>query len=236
MIKLTRLDWDSSYWMVDIYDVKKCYESNDFKLEFIQEISSQPYLIQALVIDKDIEFINFLEESGFRFMESKVNLVKRIQETSAIFPEGLFKDVTLDELIGNKDEFYNLYGEVSRFSFLPKEKVNEFYYKWVVKSIKGELDDNCIGYYVEGSLGGFITYKILEQKLIIGLVGVFPEYQGKKISQNLLHYIENVAVKNNCSEIYVSTQGKNIKAVNAYIKSGFFIQDIKHWYYLKEGV
>ena len=60
---------------------------------------------------------------------------------------------------------------------------------------------NCIGYYTEGSLGGFVTYKILEQKLIIGLLGVFPEYQGKRISQNLLHFIENVAIKNNCNEI-----------------------------------
>lgn len=236
MITLTRLDWDSMFWNVDIYNVKKHYESHDFKQEFNKEISSEPYLIQALVIDKDIEFINFLEEAGFRFIESKVNLAKRIQETSDIFREDLFKEVKLDELIEHKDEFYNLYGEVSRFSFLQKEKVNEFYYKWVVKSIKGELDDSCIGYYVEGTLGGFITYKILEQKLIIGLVGVFPKYQGKKISQKLLDYIEKEAVKNNCNEIHVSTQGKNIKAINVYIKSGFFIEDISHWYYLREGL
>lgn len=236
MITLDRLDWDSMFWGVDIYNVKKHYESNDFKQEFNKEFSGQPYLIQALVKDKDIEFINFLEEAGFRFVESKVNLVKKNKKTSGIFPEVLFKEVKQDELIEYKDEFYNLYGEVSRFSFSQKEKVNEFYYKWVVKSIQGKLDDNCIGYYDEGALEGFITYKIIEQKLIIGLVGVFPKYQGKKISQKLLDYIEKEAVKNNCNEIHVSTQGKNIKAINAYIKSGFFIEDISHWYYLREGL
>lgn len=236
MIKLTRMDWDSNFWGVDIYNISQCYENRNYKLEFDRTVESKIFIIQALTTDKDIEYINFLEESGFRFIESKVNLVKRVKNTSDILESALFKDVKLDDLTEYKDEFYSLYGEVSRFSFLPKEKVNEFYYKWVVKSIKGELDDNCIGYYTEGSLGGFVTYKILEQKLIIGLLGVFPEYQGKRISQNLLHFIENVAIKNNCNEIYVSTQGKNTKAINAYIKSGFFIGDIKHWYYLKEGL
>lgn len=236
MIKVTRMDWDSNFWGVNIYNVSQCYANSNYKWEFNKTAKSKPFIIQALITDKDIEYINFLEEAGFRFIESKVNLVKRVLEISDIFEHDLFKDVKFDELIEYKDEFYNLYGEVSRFSFLAKEKVNEFYYKWVVKSIKGELDDNCIGYYTEGALGGFVTYKIIEQKLIIGLVGVFPQYQGRKISQNLLHYVENVAIKNNCNEIYVSTQGKNIKAINAYIKSGFFIDDIKHWYYLKEGV
>ena len=233
MIKVTKMNWDSNFWGVNIYNVSQRYEDSNYKWGFDKTVESKPFIIQALTTDKDIEYINYLEEYGFRFIESKVNLVKKVQKISDILEHGLFRDVKFEELIEYKDEFYNLYGEVSRFSFLPKEKVNEFYYKWVVKSIKGELDDNCIGYYVEGALGGFVTYKIIEQKLIIGLVGIFPEYQGKKISQNLLHYIENVAVINNCSEIYVSTQGKNIKAINAYIKSGFFIEDIKHWYYLK---
>ena len=236
MINVTRMNWDSNFWGVNIYNAIKCYENSNYnKMVFDMEFNSTPFIVQALTRDKDIKYINFLEEVGFRFIESKVNLVKRVQKISDIFENDLFKNVKSEELIKYRNQFYNLYGEVSRFSFLPKEKVNEFYYKWVAKSIKGELDDNCIGYYVDSGLGGFVTYKIIEQKLVIGLVGVFPEYQGKKISQKLLYYIQNVAIKNNCSEICVSTQGKNIKAINAYIKSGFFIGDIKHWYYLKEG-
>lgn len=233
MIKITKMIWDSNFWGIDIYNASKCDQDYNFNHK---ELNSGSFVIQALTTDKDIKYINFLEKVGFRFFENKISLVKRVPKASDFFETDLYKFVKIDELIPFKNEFYKLYGEVSRFSFFSKEKVNEFYYSWVVNSIKGELDDNCIGYYTEGALGGFVTYKIIEQKLVIGLVGVFPKYQGRKISQTLLYCIENIAIKNTCNEIYVSTQGKNIKAFNAYIKSGFLIDDIKQWYYLKEGV
>lgn len=230
------MDWDSNFWGINIYNAKKCCSINNYKMDFNKKLSNSPFIIQALATDRDIEYINFLEDVGFRFVESKVNLVKRVQHTSEMIEYDLYKNVKIEDIKEYKNQFYNLYGEVSRFSFLDKDMVNEFYYKWVYKSIKAELDDNCVGYYIKGILEGFITYKITEQKLIIGLVGVFSDYQGKKISQKLLCYINEIALKNKCNEICVSTQGKNIKAINAYIKSGFLIYDINHWYYLKEGV
>lgn len=236
MIKITKMDWDTSFWGVDIYNANKCCDITKYELSLDRELNSSPFIIQALATDSDIEYINFLEDNEFRFVESKVNLVKSVQDKIDIVEVNAFRDARLEEFHLNKDTFYSLYGGVSRFSFLGKRKVNEFYYKWITKSIKGELDDNCVGYYSEESLEGFITYKVVNKNLIIGLVGVFPKYQGKKVSQKLLCYINNLAINNGCNKIYVSTQGKNIKAINAYIKSGFFIDSIKHWYYFKGGI
>lgn len=235
MMKIEKMDWDTDFWGIPIYNASKENEVTRRELDFDKEFCRTPFIIQALALDSDIEFINFLENNKFRFVESKVNLIKSVQVQSCEFEGFRIRDARIVDFQLYLDDFYELYGEVSRFNFLEKSKVNQFYYQWVTNSINGKMDDNCIGYYDEEILEGFITYKINESNLTIGLVGVFPKYQGKKISHRLLSYINNLAIKNHCDKIYISTQGKNIKAINAYIKSGFIINNIQQWYYLKGG-
>lgn len=232
---ISKMDWDSNFWGINIYSVDKDCNFDEFKSNIKRELGTTPYIIQALSSEGDIQYINTLEENGFRFVESKINLAKKVQGKIVTSDLKSLREVKEEDLIKYKDEFYTLYGQVSRFSFFCKEKVNNFYHQWVSKSIQGNLDDNCVGYYNNDILQGFITYKIENKRLIIGLVGVFVEYQGKRISQHLLCYIYNVAIKNYCKEIRISTQGKNTKAINAYIKNGFLVDNIKHWYYCKGG-
>lgn len=236
--KIRKLEWDSKFWGINIYNAESNEETIKMNMNLRNELDSNPYIIQALSLDSDIKHINTLENDGFRFVESKVKLVKRKQNLSS-GNELNFEELKLvieEDLIKRKDIFYELYGKKSRYSLLNDKKVNEFYYTWASKSIRGKFDDKCIGYYKEGVLQGFITFKKVENKIVIGLVGVFPEYQGKGISQQLLNYVNYQAVLDNCKEISISTQGKNTKAINAYIKNGFIIEDIKHWYYLIGGI
>lgn len=230
------MEWDSNFWGINIYNITRSFDFNNYDFNLNKELSSTPFIVQALVNDNDTEYTNFLESIGFRFIENKINLIKKIKDNNYIIDQEVFREVKIEDFKEYKDKFYDLYGKVTRFEFSSKKKINEFYYKWVIKSIEGKLDDNCIGYYIEGNLGGFITYKIKNEKLIIGLLGVFPKYQGRNISQHLLHYVYSLSLENKCSEIHVSTQGKNIKAINAYIKNGFFIDNINQWYYFKEGI
>ena len=235
ILEIGKIDWDSKFWGVDIYNIKK--ETNminsEINLEVPQNISS--YLIQELVSVDNIGYINQLEALGFRFVESKINLAKKVQDVLSIPENIVIKAVKTEDLNNYKNEFFDLYGEVSRFSIFGESKVNQFYYRWVIESINGNLDDGCFGYYFEDELAGFITYRIINKKLIIGLVGVFNKFQGRRISQHLLKYINNYALENLCEEICISTQGKNTRAINAYIKSGFYIEKIKNWYYLLGG-
>lgn len=237
-LEINKMHWDSEFWGVNFYNADKSCNLLDFKQYLNNELSDIPFVIQSIVSEDDIHLINSLEDNGFRFVESKMNLVKNVKDMSMNneIDLSIFQDVREKDLIRYKDEFYTLYGKVSRFASFGEKKVNDFYYKWAKKSINGKLDDRCIGYYSNNILKGFITYRIINYKLIIGLVGVYPEYQGKKISQYLLDYVTNIAVINNCNEINVSTQGKNTKAINAYIRNGFLIDNIKHWYYYKGGL
>jgi len=72
MIKITRLDWDSDFWDFNIYNSYKCCETSKYKLEFDKEMVSSPFIIQALVTDKDIEYINLLEDAGLNLWKVKL--------------------------------------------------------------------------------------------------------------------------------------------------------------------
>lgn len=233
--KFIRRRWDSEFWDINIYDLEHKDETSNIEKEIKDVTRNRPFVIQRLVTEENIEHINWLEDHNFRFVESKVTMIKKV-ENKMNFPEkGLYKDVEEEELAKYENDFYSLYGKVSRFSLLGKKKLNEFYYEWASKSIRGELDHKCVGYYSD-DLEGFITYKIVNQDLVIGLLGVFPKFQGRGVSQKLLTYINNIAIETNCTNIYVATQGKNTKALNAYISSGFYIENIKQWYYLTGGL
>ncbi len=93
------------------------------------------------------------------------------------------------------------------------------------------MDDKCYGYYIDDELAGFITFSYKDYELCIGLVGVLPRFQKRGVAQNMLDFVNNMAFKKKLTKISVSTQGKNITAINAYLTNGFMIENIKYWYY-----
>lgn len=231
---MIRLDWDSEFWGVDIFNID---ESDIFyKSGVIDEIikNKDNYVIQALISDYKVKQIQQMEEGGFRFVESKITLKKSINQTIYIdFCN--FKKIEEKEIRSYKDVFFDLYGKVSRYSLFPNEKINYFYYTWVVNSIYGKMDDECIGYYIDNQLAGFATYRYRDGETIIGLIGVFPDFQNKGISQKILYYINNDAIEKGHKIVSISTQGINSKAINAYIKNGFYFDSIKYWFYMNGG-
>ncbi|MFP4698563.1 MAG: GNAT family N-acetyltransferase [Eubacteriales bacterium] len=229
---MKKLRWDTQFWGIDIYDFSDIDKISNVKKVKFSLPASKDFIIQALINDENIKAINYLEDKGFRFAESKVTLVKGAIQINEMFTNN-FRKVKIEEIENYKNLFYDLYGKVSRFSLFNKGKVNQFYYTWVLNSIKGKMDDSCIGYYEEEKLAGFITYKCRDNSISIGLLGVFPQFQGHGISKKLLAHIDNIAFNNKCNSVHVSTQGKNVKAINAYIKSGFIFDSIKHWYYMR---
>lgn len=229
---LRRLDWDSKFWGVNIYTIEE-NDHLDHKDIFSNTIADfDEYLIQALIPDQDVEQINILEEKGFRFVETKITLIKAIHHAEEIDINN-FKKVEKPEIQKYKNEFYNMYGEVSRYALFSKEKINDFYYTWVINSVDSMMDDKCIGYYVDNQLAGFITYRFKDDEVLIGLVGVFPQFHKRGISQKMLDYVNNDGLTQGTKRVLISTQGINLKAVNAYIKNGFSFDNIKHWYYMR---
>lgn len=229
---MKRLTWDSEFWGIDIFHI----DENDsfYQLGLIDNSFDvkDEFLVQALISDNKVKQINLLEQRGFRFIQSKIMLKKTARQITEIDMNN-FKQVEKSDLLRYKDKFYDMYAQVSRFEVFPKDRINDFYYTWVINSIDGKMDDKCIGYYAANDLAGFITYQMKNNETKVGLVGVFSPFQNKGISQKLLGYLNNDAVITGFRDVSISTQGKNLNAINAYIKNGFFFDNIMHWYYLK---
>jgi len=225
---MRKLKWDSGFWGFEMFHLDV---NNDSSIKLPNDSN---FIIQSLCEISDNTSINMLEREGFSFKESKITLHKiKFDEIKTNNLD--FRKLTVKDFEPFKDIFFELFGRNSRFDIFSEEKVNEFYYTWVINSVVGKMDDACIGYFNGNKLVGFVTYRIRESEIMIGLLGVLPEFQGQGISQFLLNYIEDIAVHNNLKVLSVSTQGTNIHALNAYIKNGYRIHSIKHWYYYIKG-
>lgn len=234
-VKIEKMEWDSAFWGIDFYNVINKEVTID-KLIYLTEIpNDRPYIIQALLYDSEIEQINNLEALGFRFVENRVTLSKKIEineNSDRLNLPFVIKNVRLEDIENRKDEFQALFGENSRHALLGKEKNNDYYYTWVKNGINGTFDDACIGAYENDSLAGFCAYRIREKQLIMGIMGVFNEFQRRYVSQFILSKICDIAHENECKEILSPTQGRNIKTINAHIKLGFLVKEIESCYYL----
>lgn len=219
---MKKLSWDSNFWGIDVYNAEKT--------EKIEVNKDEKYLVQTL-LDRDDLLNNDYLNSEFKLIETKINLIKEVKEITT-FDKSLFRKIKEDDLTEYKNEFFELFGKNSRFRIFPKQKVNDFYYIWLLNSINDVYDSHVIGFYIKNKLAGFVSYKIVLDSMQIGLIGVFKDYQRQGVSRQLMLYVEEELIERNFSKIRISTNSFNLPALNSYIKSGFVIEDIKYWYYM----
>ncbi|MFS3927973.1 GNAT family N-acetyltransferase [Priestia flexa] len=75
-----------------------------------------------------------------------------------------------------------------------------------------------LGYYIEETLAGVISFKVLGKELDIYRLFIDPVHFKKGIAQKLLAFVEmNYSV----TKLVVSTASKNIPAIRLYQKEGF---------------
>lgn len=226
---MRKLDWDSDFWGLDIIHLDVNGNSE------VGLPNKENFIVQSLCEISDVSSINMLERKGFSFKESKITLQKKKFNKVEINKTN-FRSLLKGDLEPYEKIYFELFGKNSRFDIFSEEKVNSFYYMWMINSIDGKMDDECIGYFDSNKLAGFVTYRIHESEVKIGLFGVLSDFQGQGISQLLLNYVDDVVIKNCIKTITISTQGTNIGALNAYIKNGYRIHSINHWYYYTKGV
>lgn len=216
-----KLSWDSEYWGKEIYNTDNIINTPS---------DDEAAMVQCLIPCHDTAQMKLACSKGYEFTQGKITLEKPINNSIEI-DKSCFKPLSLDELEPHKSIFYDMYGAYTRHPMFPKQKINDYYYSWIANTIKGQLDDECISYYIDNEATGFITYKKRGDTLVIGLVGVFPKFQRRGISQKLLNYSDYYASKTDCRTISVATQDSNITAINAYIKHGYKIGSIDYWFY-----
>ncbi|MDH5681297.1 MAG: GNAT family N-acetyltransferase, partial [Spirochaetota bacterium] len=174
---------------------------------------------------------NTLERHSFEFADVKITNTINLEDFHfSDEPAELATHVDINEL---KEMSATLFSD-SRYYHekFNKEKVNEFFQIWVEKAVLGQYDDYCIKVQNGGTIAGYITTKLLgEAKARIGLIAVKPQAQNLGIGTKLIKSLFKFLYEKEIRVVSVVTQGKNISAQNFYLKRGFLINKLEHWYY-----
>jgi len=120
----------------------------------------------------------------------------------------------------------------SRFFFDPhfSAKAPALYEAWIENSFQGYADEVLVA-EINNEVAGYITIKIENDKGEIDLLGVDHKYQGMGLGYGLICKSFEWFLNKGVSDIMISTQGKNIKAIRLYEKVGFSVQSILGWYH-----
>lgn len=219
------LQWDSDFFNLKVGEIVygKNYEKetvSDFDLIYV--VSDQ---------DFQLELDNF-ENS---FAETKVIFSKTLKEENQN-PERIFAFETQNIDV---QELYLLAYESGKNSrFLLDTKFGESHFKrlyqaWIDNSINKKFADDILVFFEENQLKGFVTYKINDAIVSVGLIAVNLDHQGKGIGAKLLKHLENVTFRKGIKQIIIPTQLLNIQACNFYQKQGYSTKSktyIKHYW------
>ena len=116
------------------------------------------------------------------------------------------------------------YSRFKRDENLPSNSFIDLYSLWIKKSINRECSDKVFVFAfpeAKEKVIGFVSLKIEKNIGIIGLIAVDSEHHGMGVGKSLLNELFLYLKKNNIKFLQVSTQIKNIGAINFYKKSLF---------------
>ena len=225
---LKKLEWDSLFFNKEIYtfdEIEDLKSLNKLKNYIIQKkIDNKDRLSEVEIKKKKFKYV-----SGHTVLElSNIYIYIYIRKNSFI------KTGNIEDLNQIKEIIKGLY-PYSRFYKISSEKVDSFYYEWVKKAILGKFDDICFVYKEFGKIKGFITLKVKDKELHIGLIGVDKNETSKGIGKELLVKAVEFGKSHNCEKIIVATQIENKGAINFYKKNGYKIIQEEKWFYYTGG-
>lgn len=98
---------------------------------------------------------------------------------------------------------------------------------------------------IDGEVVGYIVFGIVEKKnlnpkfryrkqLNIDAMCVDKNYRGKGIGTSLLNYVEQIAIDNGCTDMYLTVNEENVNAIKTYEKFGMRVKNIAYSKQLKK--
>lgn len=233
MNKIKKLNWDSEFFgfgIAQLEEPRDKYESLSFIDKFVK--SNEIKLVQSLVDIRNIQFIEQLESDGFHYVDSRIDFTMDLNKHNK---NNGYEIATTDDIFSISGIADSLFMD-SRFfhPFFNKEKANELFKLWAEKAVKGEFDNICLKSVDSQSkqINGFVTIKYIDRtEARIGLIGVSKNHLGMGIGTSLINSAVSYLKGLKYEKLFIATQGRNIGAMNLYIKSGFKIKSMYNWFY-----
>lgn len=182
----------------------------------------------------DPSMIRSLEVSGFRLISIR-NIYrlgdvpseqKSVGVTIQPFARQLISKQNITELVRPIWEF----SRYKRDREIPVRKSLELYQKWGENSLYGGYAQRCFLAIKSKKYIGICTVKVRGDGAYIDLMGVVSGWQGRHIGSALLKHTISYCTKK-FKNIFVVTEGENVRANAFYQRNGFRLHDVELVYH-----
>lgn len=235
-MKIIKEEFDSSILGEDVYTMTLEDKTTVLAIEeAVKKVHKGIIFCFSPVI---LGIVNVLEKQGFNFVSIRntYKLAGAIVVSESL-PEGYsVTQFALSDTIRESDVF-NLAHNIYTFSryfkdvLIPKDKSRAIYIQWVNNSLYKKYAQRCYLAWHRNKPIGICTVKIRGNEGYIDLLGVLPGHQDKKIGKQLLakslDYLQSCKLGN----IFVVTEGENIRANIFYQKNHFLLHRIELVYH-----
>ena len=176
----------------------------------------------------DSALINHLIRLNFSIIETNI-----ILKSSKI---NLFENKEIECRFAIKDDEEELKKiaaesfQNSRFHIdnrIPNEKANYLKAEWVGSYFKSLRGDWLVVAKYGGQICGFLQLLKDKGNIIIDLIGVKKDFQGKGIGKSMINYASRKCASKETS-FFVGTQLRNLKSIHFYYNIGFHITNSKY--------
>lgn len=212
---VVRSEFDSRHFQLPAYRVKNVSDSLCDQVKKLVEQHGQVF-VDAKIDGSDLNSQNLLLKAGFRKICNQVLLVALDPKTiqSEIAGAKIRESLELEYVDVRRHSENFVFDRFHQDIRLPVAKVNSLFGEWISNSLSGSKSVCCIG-------RDFCTFSVYEKEIVIDLVSVIEG--GKGVGTKLLQHLKCYAQKVGASQICVTTEVENERALRLYIKNGFEI-------------
>jgi dTDP-4-amino-4,6-dideoxy-D-galactose acyltransferase len=231
MYLIQRLNWDSDFLGFEVGSITISdddpffsidnYNFSDYKLVYL----FKPSHFHQLKINTQ-----FLVDVKYRY-----RMALKSFETSftnkydiSIFSNSTASDELIDLCISS--------GEYSRYK-LDSNFNNSVYpslYKlWITNALNGKKKEKVFVCNLDGFLAGLIIVSFISTIATIEILAVNEKYRGRGIAKALIDISIRESINQGCTDLYVSTQQKNLSSCALYESVGFKLDsstDVYHFW------
>lgn len=192
----------------------------------------------AKVDVSDVQTANELERLGFRIVDTAL--------TFSGNPAGVAGGLTRAATITDREAARGIAGRVFRFSRFHLDPnisnvlADEVKSAWVDNFFVGKRGDGMIVAELDGQLAGFLQLLWAGDQLVIDLIGVDKNSQGRGIGRNMILFAARCGIGDGRvpESMMVGTQAANTASVRLYESLGFRLgraQYVFHFHNREEG-
>lgn len=218
--RLENLEWETRFFGVNSGIVRFAEDAPALTPERLDAFER----VQAKIPAHRTDWLDGLQQAGFRLVEGEVDLMLSIGTENASLstvsaqPDDIAVLRKLASQIFTQSRF--------RTPWYQPEDSGRFYAQWVENAVLGTFDHQCLLLKKGDEIQGFVSLRQLSQ--CEGRIGLLA---GRGVGEQLMNAARDWCQQRGLTTLRVATQVSNTAALRRYIQSGATVESTAFWLY-----